>query len=224
MPRKYKIEREAPKNYRIPENIPTLPKFRTIVADPPWEKNQTGKYGAGNYYDLMTLDRIKAMPVSELADENAHLWLWVLNGNVDEGLEVIKAWGFTYRGMFHWLKPRMGLGQYLRNASESCLFATRGKAPVKTRNQMNWAWLPNGTHSEKPRELISTFERVSYGPYLELFCRKRPASTERWWCYGKETEGGSDIFIPGFPVDEYSFEHTDENTEPDTDSDEKEEV
>ena len=208
MKRKPFVERTAPKDYRIPKNIPPVPKFKTIYADPPWSKNQTGKYGACNHYDLMSLERIKAMPVSDLAEEDCHLWLWVTNGNIEEGLEVIKAWGFTQRSMFHWIKPKMGLGYYLRNASETCLFATRGRAPTKVNNQMNWAWLPvSNTHSEKPRELISTIERVSYGPYLELFCRKRPASSEKWYCWGNETEGGADLFIPDYPVPKYSFEN-----------------
>lgn len=215
---KHKIEREVPKDYRIPNHIPKPPKFRTIVADPPWSKNQGGKLGALNHYDLMSLERIKAMPVAELADDNAHLWLWVTNSNIDEGLEVIKAWGFTYRTMFHWIKPRMGLGCYLRNASETCLFATRGKAPVKFKGQMNWGLMPvTLTHSEKPREMISVIERISEGPYCELFCRKRPASNEEWWCWGNEVEpsvyckAGADFFIPDYPVPVYSFEQPDKH-------------
>lgn len=211
---KHRIERAAPMNDRQPDNIPTIPKFRTIVADPPWSKNQGGNYGAVQHYNLMTLDRIKAMPVADLADENAHLWLWVTNSNIDEGLEVIKAWGFTYRTMFHWVKPRMGLGTYLRNASETCLFATRGRAPVKFKGQMNWGWLPvTSVHSQKPREMISTIERVSEGPYCELFCRKRPASSERWWAWGDGVlasdfqNAGADFYIPGYPVPKYSFEN-----------------
>ena len=219
---KHQIERKVPDGYPVPRNIPTPPKFRTIVADPPWSKNQGGKYGAINHYSLMSLDRIKDMPVAELADENAHLWLWVTNGNIDEGLEVIKAWGFTYRSMFLWIKPRMGLGTYLRNSSEVCLFATRGKAPVMFKGQMNWALMPvTRVHSEKPREMISIIERVSPGPYCELFCRKRPASSERWWVWGNEVgaseyqKAGADFFIPGYPVPKYSFDSPDgtDNTE-----------
>lgn len=203
------IERFAPKKFRVPKNIPSLPKFRTIVADPPWTRNQTsgGGYGSAlEHYDLMTLDRIKDMPIAEMADENAHLYLWVTNSNIDEGLEVVKAWGFRYITMFHWIKPRMGVGNYLRNASETCIFAVRGKLPPKCRTQINWLIGYPTIHSEKPREFISIVERVSPGPYLELFARRRPASTEKWYCFGNETEGGSDVFIPGYPVPKYSFE------------------
>ena len=210
---KHIVETEVPSNYRIPENIPEVPKFRCIVADPPWSKNQmsrNGAYGGAiNHYPLMSLDRIKAMPVSELADDNAHLYLWVTNSNIDEGLEVIKAWGFRQVQMCHWLKPRMGVGNYYRNASETCLFAVRGSLPPQDRTQINWLISYPTVHSEKPREFISGFvERVSPGPYLELFCRKRPASRKPWWCFGNETEGGSDLFIPGYPVPKYSWEQS----------------
>lgn len=230
---KHIVEREAPKNYRVPEGIPSRQKYRTIVADPPWTKNQSshsGHYGGAlNHYDLMSLDRIKQMPVAELADENAHLYLWVTNSNIDEGLEVIRAWGFRYITMFHWIKPKLGVGNYLRNASETCLFAVRGKLPPQCRNQINWLIGYPTAHSEKPREFISIVERVSPGPYLELFCRRRPASQEQWHCWGNETEGGSDLYIPGYPVPKYSWETADQNhaTEPDPaepNQDAKEEV
>lgn len=203
---KHIIEKTAPKNYRIPENIPQTPKFACVACDPPWSRSQTGKYGALNHYDLMSLERIKAMPVSDLAAEDAALWLWATNGNIEDALEVIKAWGFTYRTYFIWAKPCLGLGQTLRNCTEICLLATRGKIKPKVHNQMNFGYMPRGPHSEKPREMTSIFERMYDGPYLELFCRKRPASRENWFCWGNETEGGADFFIPGYPVPKYSFE------------------
>lgn len=212
---KHIIERSAPTKYRVPENIPKLPKFRTIVADPPWSKNQssggTNNYGGAiNHYPLMDIERIKNMPIAQLADDDAHLYLWVTNSNIDEGLEVVKAWGFRYITMFHWIKPKLGVGNYLRNASESCIFAVRGKLPPKNRTQINWLISYPTVHSEKPREFISIVERVSPGPYLELFCRKRPASAEKWYCWGNETENGADIFISDYPVPKYSWENTKE--------------
>ena len=153
---KHKIERTAPVNYRVPENIPPAIKYHTIVADPPWTKNQTSgdsRYGgAVNHYPLMKLDLIKKLPVSDLAADDAHLYLWVTNSNIDEGLEVIKAWGFHYITMFHWIKPKMGVGNYFRNASETCLFAVRGKLPPKFRSQINWLISYPTSHSQKPRE------------------------------------------------------------------------
>ena len=213
---KHNIEKKAPESWRTPESIPPVPKFRTIVADPPWQKNQSagGSYGGAiKYYDLMSLERIKDMPVAKIVDDNAHLYLWVTNSNIDEGLEVVKAWGFRYITMFHWIKPKLGVGNYLRNASETCIFAVRGKLQPKCRNQINWLIGYPTAHSEKPREFISIVERVSPGPYLELFCRKRPASTENWYCWGNETENGADLFIPGYPVPTYSFEQAQEESE-----------
>ena len=175
------------------------PKYATILADPPWDINQKGRYGAENHYDLMPLSRIKAMPVADLCEENAHLWLWIPNGLLQEGLDVMKAWGFTYRSPFYWVKNRIGLGQYLRNASELMLFGTRGKAPVQFRSQPNWGFFPVQDHSHKPEEVYSIIRRVSPGPYLELFARRPEPAFDHW---GNEIP--SDIVIPDYPVPEYS--------------------
>ena len=175
-------------------------KYKTILADPPWDINQKGKRGAARHYPLMTLDQIKAMPVKDLSEENAHLYLWVPNGLLQEGLDVIKAWGFTYRSPIYWIKPRLcGLGQYIRNASETCLFATRGHAPVKFHAQPNWLFAPLQDHSHKPEEQFAIIERLSSGPYLELFARRRQPGWDVW---GNEID--SDIVIPGYPVPRYS--------------------
>ena len=96
-------------------------KYRTILADPPWDLNQRGNYGAIKHYDLMPLERIKAMPVADLCEESAHLYLWCPNGLLPQALEVITAFGFTFRSPIYWIKPRLGLGVYIRNASETCL-------------------------------------------------------------------------------------------------------
>ena len=178
--------------------------YQTILADPPWSENQRGKYNsrsAESHYALMPLDRIKAMPIQELAADNAHLYLWIPNGLLQEGLDVIKAWGFTFRSPIYWIKPRLGLGNYIRNASETCLFATRGKAPVKFHAQPNWMFCPQQEHSHKPEEQFAVIERLSDGPYLELFARRRQPGWDAW---GNEVPGGSDIVIPGYPVPKYS--------------------
>ncbi len=177
-------------------------KYYTVYADPPWDINQKGKRGAANHYDLMTLQDIKDMPIDQLTQENAHLWMWVPNGLLREGLDVVEAWGFTYRSPFYWIKPRLGLGVYLRNASETLLFATKGKAPVQFRAQPNWAFAPLQDHSHKPEEMYPIIERVSPGPYLELFARRHPSSNADWDIWGNEVE--SDVKIPGYPVPRYS--------------------
>ena len=145
-------------------------KYRTILADPPWSINQRGKKSnrsAESHYPLMSLEQIKAMPISDLAAENAHLYL----------------------------------GNYLRNASETCMFATRGKAPVKFHGQANWMFCPVQEHSHKPEEQFPIIEILSHPPYLELFARRRPSNPE-WDVWGNQID--SDIVIPGYPVPEYS--------------------
>lgn len=174
-------------------------RYRTILADPPWDINQRGRYGAENHYELMPLDRIKAMPVESLCEDNAHLWLWIPNGLLQEGLDVLREWGFTYRSPFYWVKNRMGLGQYLRNASELLLFGTRGKCPVLFKGQPNWGFFPVQDHSHKPEEVYSIIRRVSPGPYLELFARRSEPDFDAW---GNEI--ASDLVIPGYPVPVYS--------------------
>ncbi|GAA1760281.1 MT-A70 family methyltransferase [Nostocoides vanveenii] len=126
------------------------PRFKTILADPPWDIEQRGARGASEHYNLMTLDRIKAMPVADLAADDAHLWLWVTNATLRHGYDVAEAWGFTVRSPLTWVKFRLGLGNYLRNSTEHLLFATRGKAPVNYRSQPTWIQAPVQDHSHKP--------------------------------------------------------------------------
>jgi N6-adenosine-specific RNA methylase IME4 len=171
------------------------PRYRTILADPPWDIGQTGARGAVKHYDLMTLERIKQLPVADLAEQDTHLYLWVINGAIREGIDVMEAWGFTYRAPLTWIKPRLGLGQYLRNQTEHLLLGTRGRAPVKFRSQGTWLYAPVQEHSHKPEEQYAVIERLSDGPYLELFARRhRPG----WCAWGNDIT--SDIVMPGYPV------------------------
>ena len=172
--------------------------FRTILADPPWDVQQKGKLGAGSHYQLMTLDRIAAMPISDLVSPDAHCWLWVTNATLRAGYDVMESWGFTPRSPLTWIKPRVGLGQYLRNATEHLILGTRGNAPVKFRAQATWMFAPLQEHSHKPEEQYAVIERISDGPYLELFARRRPPSSAAWSVWGNEID--ADIVIPGYPV------------------------
>jgi N6-adenosine-specific RNA methylase IME4 len=170
-------------------------KYGAVIIDPPWDIDQKGARGAVMHYDLMTLDQIKAMPISDLTEPDAHCWLWVMNGTLRHGYDVLEAWGFTPRSVFTWVKPRLGLGNYLRNATEHVLRGTRGKAPVLYRAQPNWGFFPIQDHSHKPEEFHEIVKRVSPGPYLELFARRRYPGFDVW---GNEID--SDISIPGYPV------------------------
>jgi N6-adenosine-specific RNA methylase IME4 len=169
--------------------------FGTILADPPWEIGQHGAWGAQAHYRLMSLDDIAAMPVGELATPNAHLWLWVTNATLRAGYDVMQAWGFTPRSPLTWVKPRMGLGRYLRNATEHLILGTRGNTPARFRAQPTWLFAPVQDHSHKPEEQYAVIERVSPGPYLELFARRRQPG---WAAWGDQIT--SDIAIPGYPV------------------------
>ena len=180
--------------------IPGLPPggFATILVDPPWPL-QSGE----KHYRTMSLARIKALPVGALAARDAHLWLWTTNALLPTAYEVAEAWGFTVRSPLTWVKFRLGLGgrYQLRNATEQLLFCTRGKAPLGSRSQPTWFNAPVTEHSRKPAEQFAIIERVSPGPYLELFARRRPESNQPWAVWGDQV--ASDIRIPGFAVPRY---------------------
>ena len=181
--------------------IPGLPPggFATILVDPPWPAQ-----GGEKHYRTMSLARIKALPVGSLAARDAHLWLWTTNALLPKAYEVAEAWGFTVRSPLTWVKFRLGLGgrYQLRNATEQLLFCTRGKAPLGSRSQPTWFNAPVTEHSRKPAEQFAIIERVSPGPYLELFARRRPESNQPWAVWGDQLD--SDIRIPGFAVPRYS--------------------
>ena len=173
--------------------------FATILVDPPWPL-QSGE----KHYRTMSLARIKALPVGQLAARDAHLWLWTTNALLPTAYEVAEAWGFTVRSPLTWVKFRLGLGgrYQLRNATEQLLFCTRGRAPLGSRSQPTWFNAPVTEHSRKPAEQFAIIERVSPGPYLELFARRRPESNQPWAVWGDQV--ASDIRIPGFAVPRYS--------------------
>ena len=173
--------------------------FATILVDPPWPL-QSGE----KHYRTMSLARITALPVGSLAARDAHLWLWTTNALLPKAYEVAEAWGFTVRSPLTWVKFRLGLGgrYQLRNATEQLLFCTRGKAPLGSRSQPTWFNAPVQEHSRKPAEQFAIIERVSPGPYLELFARRRPESNQPWAVWGDQV--ASDIRIPDFAVPRYS--------------------
>lgn len=170
-------------------------KFRTIMADPPWDIEQKGHRGAAMHYELMTLDQIKAMPIADFAEPDSHCWLWVTNATLRHGFDVLESWDFKPRSVLTWIKPRFTLGNYLRNATEHVILGTRGKAPVLFNSQPTWMYCPLQDHSHKPEEQYAVIERVSPGPYLELFARRKQPG---WSVWGNQIM--SDIDIPGYPV------------------------
>lgn len=161
--------------------------YRTIYADPPWYERGAGKIkrGADRHYPLMKTDEICKLPVAKLAADNAHLYLWVTNNFLSDGLRVMAAWGFTYKTMITWGKDKQGLGQYFRGMTEHCLFGVRGSLPYKMDGEKRvqgktLLLAPRGEHSAKPEEMRTMIERVSYGPFLELFARTTAPGWDSW--------------------------------------------
>jgi N6-adenosine-specific RNA methylase IME4 len=175
-------------------------KFRTILADPPWRfDNRTGKVAPEHRrlsrYETMTLDDICALPVEGLAAETAHLYLWVPNALLPEGLRVLEAWGFRYKSNLIWHKVRKdggsdgrGVGFYFRNVTEMILFGVRGKNARTLppgRSQVNMIETRKREHSRKPDEQYAIIEACSEGPYLELFAR---GERKRWETWGNQAD------------------------------------
>jgi N6-adenosine-specific RNA methylase IME4 len=164
--------------------------FRTILADLPWDVQQKGHRGAERHYPLMSVERIGALRVDRLCAGDCHLWLWVTNASLHAGRSVMESWGFTYRSCLTWIKPRFGLGHYLRNQTEHLLLGTKGTTPVLFRGQGTWFYAPLQEHSHKPEEQYAIIERCSPGPYLELFARRK---RHGWAVWGDEVAGDVEL-------------------------------
>lgn len=164
--------------------------YTTILADPPWPERGGGKIkrGADRHYELMTVKEIAALPVLDIAADNAHLYLWTTNNYLHDAMHVMEAWGFRYVTTITWAKDKMGLGQYFRGMTEHCLFGVRGSLPYKLQDgkrQQGRTLItaPRREHSRKPGEMRAMIERVSYPQYIELFARE---VTPGWDAWGKE--------------------------------------
>ena len=183
-------------------------RFATILADPPWRfQNRTGKMAPEHRrlsrYGTMNLDEIMALPVSHLTTEPAHLYLWVPNALLGEGLRVMEGWGFIYKTNIVWHKIRKdggpdgrGVGFYFRNVTELVLFGVRGKEArtlAPGRSQVNIVKSQKREHSRKPDELYPIIEACSPGPYLELFAR---GTRKGWKTWGNESE----TYSPSWPT------------------------
>lgn len=175
-------------------------RFQTILADPPWQfVNRTGKVAPEhrrlNRYGTMNLAEICALPVAKVTSDPAHLYLWVPNALLPDGLEVMKAWGFTYKSNIVWHKLRKdggsdgrGVGFYFRNVTEMLLFGVRGKNARTLnpgRTQVNYLGTRKREHSRKPDEQYPLIEGCSPGPRLEIFAR---GSRPGWTTWGNQAE------------------------------------
>lgn len=168
--------------------------YSTILADPPWQfQNRTGKMAPEHKrllrYPTMELKEIIELPVPKLAAAKSHLYLWVPNALLQEGLRVMEAWGFTYKSNLVWYKVRKdggpdgrGVGFYFRNVTELVLFGVRGSMRTlqRGRTQVNLLSTRKREHSRKPDEFYDLIEACSPGPYLELFARFGRPGWDQW--------------------------------------------
>lgn len=161
-------------------------KFGCIVADPAWSfNNKASRAGADDHYPTMEARKIEQIPVDEWAADNSHLYLWVTDSHLQAGLRVMEQWGFVYKQTIVWLKikngkPQMGMGNYYRHAHEICLFGVRGRCPTLDKGMISFFWAERGEHSAKPEDLQTMAEKMSPGPYLELFARRPRTNWAHW--------------------------------------------
>lgn len=173
-------------------------RFGAVLADPPWRfVNRTGKMAPEHRrlsrYRTMTTDEVCTLPVASIAADRAHLYLWVPNALLPDGLKVMEAWGFSYKSNIVWHKVRKdggsdgrGVGFYFRNVTELLLFGVRGKNARTLgagRRQVNLLATRKREHSRKPDEQYDLIEACSWGPYIELFSR---GARKGWACWGDE--------------------------------------
>jgi len=168
-------------------------KFKTILLDPPWNERGGGKIkrGADKHYALLkTPDIIRVILQSEHWNDIgdvAHMYMWATNNHLEDALHVMKSLGFRYVTNIVWVKNRIGLGQYARGKHELLLFGTKGAKHTVVKKDNNS--LPSvieakrGAHSSKPEESFIWIESRSFGPYLEMFSRKK---REGWTVWGSE--------------------------------------
>ncbi|MGQ0627348.1 MAG: MT-A70 family methyltransferase [Phycisphaerales bacterium] len=186
-------------------------RFSTILADPPWRfQNRTGKMAPEHRrlsrYSTMTVEDIMSLPVAQVAAPRSHLYLWVPNALILDGLEVMRRWGFTYKSNLIWYKVRQdggpdrrGVGFYFRNVTEIILFGIRGKnnrTLAPGRRQANIVVTRKREHSRKPDELYDVIEDCSPGPYLELFARQ---VRRGWQAWGNQSDATFEVpYVKGY--------------------------
>jgi len=160
-------------------------KFGTIYADPPWSYDNTSSNGAAeNHYATMSLEELHALPIGELAADNAHLHLWATSPLLVDAIRLMETWGFNYKSSFVWVKPQLGMGNYWRVSHEFLLLGVRGSGSAfADKGLRSWGQFDRGRHSAKPEEVRAMIERGSAGPRLELFGR---APVERWAVWGNQ--------------------------------------
>lgn len=176
-----RLEAQRAENQRLVRKVGPLPtdtRYRTVVIDPPWEFHDTRWQPP---YQTMPVDRIAALPVGELAGDDAHVYLWIVNSHIAEGVGLLEGWGFRYVTMLTWVKPSIGMGSYFRNTTEHVLFGLRGTLPLLRADAgTHFAATRPGRHSAKPDEFYRIVESCSPGPWIDLFARRARAGWAVW--------------------------------------------
>lgn len=172
----------------LTELIEVNAKYATIYADPPWEYENTASRGAAaNHYQTLDIETLKRMPVAKVSADNAHLHLWTTNAFLWDAAILIEAWGFKYKSCFVWVKPQLGMGNYWRVSHEFLLLGIRGRMPFNDNMQRSWLLNRRTRHSQKPFAIREIIEKVSPGPYLELFGRQEIPNSQ-WTIFGDQVE------------------------------------
>src|SRR3990167_2939010 len=183
---------------------PPTKRYRTIVADPPWDYKVAGighfsGKSAGRQYSCMTPDEILQLPIGLWAQEDARLYLWTTNSFMEQAHRIARTWGFTPRTILTWVKGRIeggrliqqfGPGYCYRNSTEHIVVAECGKPAVLNHDTPTALISPRHQHSEKPPAFYDMVEHVSPGPYLDVFARKQRMG---WDCFGNEAYNPSEL-------------------------------
>lgn len=170
------MNREAIAQADVREAV-VVAKYATIVIDPPWDwgdegdQDQLGR--ARPQYGTMPFNDLLALPVSDWADEDCHIYLWITNRSLPKGFALLERWGFRYVTCLTWVKPSFGMGNYFRGQTEHVLFGVRGSQPLRRKDVGTAFHAARGAggHSSKPTEFLDIVESCSPGPYLEVFAR-----------------------------------------------------
>jgi N6-adenosine-specific RNA methylase IME4 len=172
-----------------------MTRYRTIVADPPWDLQRLDSPGSADFgtnkkplrsvrlsYPTMSLEEIAALPVANMAEDDAHLYVWTVNRYIEATYDIVRAWGFKPAALLTWAKAPMGLGPggAYSQTSEHVLYARRGRDVRLAREDSTWWQWPRGEHSAKPEAFLDMVERVSPAPRLELFARRARFGWDYW--------------------------------------------
>lgn len=185
-----------------PHPLASLGTFGTVVVDPPWaftfstRKSEAGNNGwrgsTDRHYRNMSIAELRALPIPDISADDSVLWLWSVNALMDDALDLMKHWGFDYKNTLTWAKtashggPAVGMGFWMRGATEHLLLGVKGKPKPLRRNQPTWFAAPPGRHSAKPDEAYRIIESLTPGPRADIFARNQRLG---WTCWGDELGG-----------------------------------